>query len=75
MKQLRAATLRRPKSISSGTVRTKKDAAIQLVRLEFDISRLENAIDLAVSRAEQHRAELAMQTTQRDKLLAILQDH
>jgi hypothetical protein len=67
-------SVRRPKTAGSGTARSRKDAAIQLVRLEFDISRLEQTILQADQRAAQARAELSQQIAEREKLMSRLRD-
>lgn len=72
MKRPRVMMPARPKSTSSGVARDRKEAAIQLVRLEFDIARLERAIILASQRARTYRAELAAQSAERDKLMSLL---
>jgi hypothetical protein len=72
MKRPRTLHIRRPKAAGSGTARTSKEAAIQLVRLEFDISRLEQAITQAEARADLARRELTQQQSARHKLMSIL---
>jgi hypothetical protein len=74
MKRPNSVSVRRPKTLGTGTVRNRKDAAIQMVRLEFDISRLEQAITQADQRATLARAELAVQIAERDKVAAFLCD-
>ena len=72
MKRPATAMMPRPKSLGTGTARTRKEAAIQLVRLEFDISRLERAIALANQRVHTQSAELALHAAEREKLMLVL---
>ena len=65
---------RRPRQASVATARTRKEAAIHLVRLEFDMSRLEMGIEQAQLRAERYGEELEMRRQQRAALLSILKD-
>lgn len=74
MNRPRSPSVRRPKAAGAGAARDRKSAAIQLVRLEFDINRLERAISMANSRAAAHQAELRQQMAERAKLMAILRD-
>lgn len=74
MNRPNAIAVRRPKTAGSGKARNRKDAAIQLVRLEFDISRLEQAIVQADQRADQARADLLLQIEEREKLMSHLRD-
>ncbi|MEL6620753.1 MAG: hypothetical protein AAFP16_17900 [Pseudomonadota bacterium] len=57
---------------SSATARTSKEAAINLVRLEFDAARLEMGITQATNRAEAYQSELQRNVEERRKLLGIL---
>ncbi|MEO0863435.1 MAG: hypothetical protein AAFY39_02400 [Pseudomonadota bacterium] len=57
---------------SSATARTSKEAAINLVRLEFDAARLEMGITQATNRAEAYQSELLRNVEERRKLLGIL---
>lgn len=72
MKRPHALHPRRPVAQSASVARSRKDAAIQLVRLEFDISRLEMAIDQAAQRSSAYRTELAEKSRQRMALMQIL---
>ena len=72
MKRPRIKMPRRPRSISGAVARSNKEAAIQLVRVEFDVARLELAITQAEDRAETHRHELALLDARRQRLLARL---
>ncbi|MBF9029973.1 hypothetical protein HKCCE3408_06175 [Rhodobacterales bacterium HKCCE3408] len=72
MKRPRITMPKRPRSISGAVARSRKEAAIQLVRVEFDASRLEMAADQAESRAETHRRELDHLNRRRKRLLGRL---
>lgn len=72
MNRPNSISVRRPKTAGAGIARTHKEAAIQLVRLEFDISRLEQAIRQADQRAAQARADLSLQIMEREKLMSRL---
>lgn len=72
MKRPRVTIPKRPRSISGAVARSKKEAAIQLVRVEFDAARLELAIQQADDRAGTHRRELALLETRRRNLVAQL---
>lgn len=61
-----------PRQVSSATARSPKEAAIHLVRLEFDAARLEMGITQAESRAATYRDELRHNRQQRQLLLNIL---
>lgn len=65
---------RRPRSSSGAVARTKKEAAIQLVRLEFDMSRLQMGIEQTDQRRSVYSAELDEKKRQRGALLALLND-
>ena len=73
MKRPCTAVPKRPRNARSTTARTRKEAAIHLVRIEFDIARLEMGMSQALQRAEAARDDLADKTRQRRKLLAILE--
>lgn len=60
----------RPRSMSGAVARSRKEAAIQLVRVEFDAARLDLAIDQAEQRAETHRRERELVLQRRRRLLA-----
>lgn len=74
MKRLQPTMPSRPVSSSGRVARSKKEAAIQLVRIEFDISRLEAAIAQAQQRSNAHSAELDIKAQQRAALMQILND-
>lgn len=63
---------RRARAASSAVARTPKEAAIHLVRLEFDASRLEAGIAQAENRVASYRRELELNTQQRKALLEML---
>ena len=72
MKRPRVTMPKRPRSVSGAVARSKKEASIQLVRVEFEAARLELAIDQADVRAQTHRDELALLEARRRTLLAQL---
>jgi hypothetical protein len=72
MKRPNTVALPRPKTATAGTARTRKEAAIQLVRLEFDISRIERAMTLSRQRMKACSSELAVYTAEREKLMRML---
>lgn len=74
MNRPNSISVRRPKTLGTGVVNNRKGAAIQMVRLEFDISRLEQAIAQAEQRAALARAELATQIAERNKIASFLRD-
>lgn len=72
MKRPMSAIPKSPRSARSGVARSRKDAAIQLVRLEFDVSRLQRAIELADRRSAADRQSLVEKERQRRSLMQIL---
>ena len=58
MKHVKPQVPRRAQSLTGAVARTRKDAAIQMVRLEFEAARLERSIDHAQRRAAGFSAEL-----------------
>lgn len=73
MKRPASLVPKSPQGARTGVPRTSKDAAIQLVRLEFDLGRLRRAIDQAERRCSADRATLAEKERQRRALLRILE--
>lgn len=65
---------KRPRTASAAVARTSKEAAIRLVRLEFDAARLEMGIAQASDRATAYRDELAANIEQRKGLLRLLHE-
>lgn len=65
---------KRPRMASAAVARTPKEAAMRLVRLEFDAARLRMGLAQADQRAEAYRSELAQNEEQRRLLLDILND-
>ncbi len=63
---------KRPRGFSGMSARSRKEAAIHLVRLEFDLSRLELGAAQADQRSAAYRAEIEDKTKQRAALIAIL---
>ncbi len=74
MKRPATTTPRRARSTSGAVARSRKEAAIQLVRLEFDLSRVDMAIAQAEQRAETYRAERKALSARRQTLVQMLQD-
>lgn len=72
MQRPRSPVIRRPKMASADTARDHKQAAMQLVRLEFEINRLKRALSTSRQRTAMHKAELEAQQSERAKLLAVL---
>ncbi|MDX8351427.1 hypothetical protein [Cognatiyoonia sp. IB215182] len=72
MKRPRTQMPRRPKAANGAIARTSKEAAIHLVRLEFDAARLQMGIDQAQDRADNYAHELARNQEQRQRLLGLL---
>lgn len=65
---------KRARPASASVARSPKEAAIQLVRLEFDATRLRMGISQAEDRMRTYRDELARNDAQRDAILALLRD-
>lgn len=73
MHRPRTAPMRRPATLSGLAARTPKEAAVHLVRLEFDRSRVEAGLRAAERRAALYRAEGMTIERRRRKLLEILE--
>lgn len=73
MKRPKTQMPKRPRMASSATARSSKEAAISLVRLEFDASRLEMGIAQAQSRVDAYQIELNRNIAERQQLLQTLQ--
>lgn len=63
---------RRPRMASAKVARSSKEAAISLVRLEFDAARLQQGLDQASNRARSYRHELDRNSEERRHLMAVL---
>jgi hypothetical protein len=72
MQRLKTTPMRRAAKLSGLAARTPKEAAVQLVRVEFDRSRIAFGIRQAEERAERFRAEGAALDRRRTALLAVL---
>lgn len=72
MKRPRIQTPKRPRMASSATARTSKEAAMHLVRLEFDAARLNMGIAQAENRMATYREELRRNNAQRDALISLI---
>ena len=69
MKQLKPQVPRRAQSLTGAVARTRKEAAIQMVRLEFEAARLARSIDHAQRRATGFSQELNDLEKRRNGLL------
>lgn len=72
MKRPKSQMPKRPRMVSASVARTPKEAAVRLVRLEFDAARLEMGIAAARDRADSYTAELDRNAAQRRVLMDIL---
>jgi gas vesicle protein GvpN len=72
MQRPNTSPMRRPAMMSGLAARTPKEAAIHLVRLEFDRSRIQVGLRQAEQRAELYRAEDASIERRRRALISIL---
>ncbi len=72
MKRPKTQMPRRPRMGSAAVARTPKEAAISLVRLEFDAARLEMGITQAANRADAYQHDLNRNRSERHALLNIL---
>lgn len=72
MKRPKTQMPKRPRMASSVTARNSKEAAIKLVRLEFDAARLEMGITQAEDRAAAYQSELDRNIAERHQLLGTL---
>jgi hypothetical protein len=72
MQRPTTSPMRRPAAMSGKAARTPKEAAIHLVRLEFDRSRIQIGLRQAELRAEFYRTEDAAIERRRRALLDIL---
>ncbi|MDG4648425.1 hypothetical protein P6F26_08205 [Roseibacterium sp. SDUM158017] len=72
MKRPKIAMTRSPRAARAGVARNRKEAAIQLVRLEFDMSRLRRAIEAAERRSAADRCDYDEKDRQRRSLMRIL---
>lgn len=72
MKRPKTQMPRRPRMASTAVARTPKEAAISLVRLEFDAARLEMGITQAENRAKAYQHDLKRNRAERKALLGIL---
>ncbi len=72
MKRPQTTIPRRARSTAGAVARTRKEAAVQLVRLEFDLSRVDMAIAQAEQRAEAYRLEREALDARRRALMDLL---
>lgn len=69
MNRPRTRTPKRPVSTTGAVAKDRKQAAIHLVRLEFEASRLEMAVAQSEERAEARRQELLLLQERRRVLI------
>jgi len=72
MNRPKTKTLGRPRMASARVAKTPKDAAIDLVRLEFDAERLRMGIEQAVGRARSFKVELEQNQSKRALLIDLV---
>ncbi|MEM1273970.1 MAG: hypothetical protein AAGF88_09135 [Pseudomonadota bacterium] len=72
MKRPECTMPKRPSSAAGAIARNRKQAAIQMVRLEFEASRLELATAQAEARAAIHKRDLANLSARRQRLISAL---
>lgn len=63
---------RRPRMASAKVARSAKEAAISLVRLEFDAARLQQGLNQASNRTKSYQHELDRNSEERRHLMAVL---
>ena len=73
MRRPKITPMARPAMMSGLAARTPKEAAVHLVRLEFERSRIALGLGQAESRADRHRAEGEALEKRRRALRAILE--
>lgn len=72
MKRPKTQMPRRPRMASAKVARSAKEAAISLVRLEFDAARLQQGLDQATHRINSYQHELDRNAEERRHLMAVL---
>jgi len=72
MNRPKTQTLRRPRMASARVAKTAKDAAIDLVRLEFDAERLRMGVEQAQTRVAGYQIELNRNRAERSVLIKML---
>lgn len=72
MKRPRTALPKSARQTSTAVVHTRKEAAIHLVRVEFDMSRLQMGIDHARQRLARYVEELEQRRREQEILLKLL---
>lgn len=72
MNRPKTQTLRRPRMASARVAKTAKEAAIDLVRLEFDAERLRMGVEQAQNRMESYQNELNQNRARRSVLIKLL---
>lgn len=74
MKRPKTKTIRRPPLTSSRVAHTPKEAAIDLVRLEFDAERLRLGIAQAEDRLRAYKTELDRIADKRARLTQLIKE-
>lgn len=74
MKRPNTCTPRRPTTGTGRSAKTAKEAAIHLVRVEFDVNRLTMGIEQARERIRIYNEELGQKLRDRDFLLGLIKD-
>ena len=72
MNRPKTQTLRRPHMASARVAKSAKEAAIDLVRLEFDAERLRMGVEQAQNRMDSYQSELDQNRAKRSVLLKLL---
>lgn len=72
MKRPKLTVPKSARGLGAARAKNKKDAAVQLVVLEFGVMRLERELEHTQRRLRACQSELAQRTEQRRKLLATL---
>ena len=72
MKRPKTSIPRRPVVNAGRSARSSKEAAIGLVRVEFDVSRLTMGIDQAEDRIRTYKEELGEKLRERERLIALI---
>lgn len=71
MKRPKTSMPKRPRMSSNAAAKNPKEAAISLVRLEFDAARLQMGIRQAKDRTATYEEELKRNSAQKKKLLQL----
>ena len=72
MNRPKTQTQRRPRMGSARVAKSAKEAAIDLVRLEFDAERLRMGVEQAQNRMQSYQSELDQNLAKRSALIKLL---